>query len=106
MYITVFSDFTSVDTLSTYFSHIEIVPSFLRQNSTQQERHIAKNNIKIFFNIQDTHDREQAYSLMNTLQLNNVATFVTDQLYSTVKDSNGTTRTIPLSKDRIIMTLL
>lgn len=106
MYITVFSDFTSVDTLSTYCSHIEIVPSFLRQNSTQQERHVAKNNIKIFFNTQDIQDREHAYSLMNILQLHNVATFITDQLYSTVKDSNGTTRTIPLPKDRIIMTLL
>ncbi len=105
MYVSVFSEFTGLDILSKYCT-VDIGRSIIDKTPSQELILLAKTNIKIFFDRLNNDDRDQAYSLMLLLQQNSIATFVTDQLYSTVKDSNGNIKTIQLPKDRIIMKLL
>jgi hypothetical protein len=106
MKVTVFSDFTGLEALSKYCKIDVGGTSIIGKDSSDEVKQIARTNIKIFFNKDNLDDRDQAYSLMKIIENNNIAAFVTDQLYSTHKDSNGKPYQVALPKDRIIMKLL
>jgi hypothetical protein len=106
MKVTVFSDFIGLEALSKYCIVDIIGTSIISEGSSDEVKQIARTNIKIFFNKDNIDDRSQAYLLMNILENEKIALFVTDQLYSTHKDSNGKAYHVALPKDRIIMKLL
>ncbi len=106
MKVTVFSEFAALQLLSSYCTVTVLGPIILNGTESDEIKLIARTNIKIFFDSKNTIDRDAAYTLQTTLSTNNIATFVTDQLYSTHKDSKtGKTYNVPLTKDRIIMKL-
>lgn len=102
MKVCVFSEFANFELLSKYYT-ITDSGSYINNTSSEEERMISKTNIKIFF---DDKDKIEAYELKDKLEKDGVATFVTDQLYAIVKDSNKNPKEIALSKDRIIMKLV
>ncbi len=111
MKVCVFGEFTGLLALSQYCT-VEVGDRIILEDAPANTRSdecrvIASTNIKIFFNPKDEADRLAAYALKDVLSTNNIASFVTDQLYVTTKDSRtGEAIQIPLPKDRIIMKLL
>jgi hypothetical protein len=111
MKVCVFGEFTGLQVLSQYCTvevgNLIILDDAPANTRTDECKVIAKTNIKIFFNPKDEADRLTAYALKDVLCTNNIASFVTDQLYITTKDAHtGKTIQTPLPKDRIIMKML
>lgn len=103
MKIYVFSEFIGLEALSKYCKVILVGP-IIKDDSSDENKLIARTNIKIFFDKDET-DSDKAYTLQKNLEDDGIATFVTDQLYSTHKDANGKSYQVALPKDRIVMRL-
>lgn len=107
MRIAVFYEFEGCDTLSNYCTIDRASHSCFREEiDTDSTLQMMKKNIKILFT-PDTKD--QAYELKERLEKDGVATFVTDQLYVTMKekiDGKEVSKIVPLPKDRIVMTMV
>jgi hypothetical protein len=101
MYVFIFKEFIGLEKLKQFTNKIKIPNEFVNQIKDENSTEILETNIKIFFE----NEPEEAYKLKETLEINNVATFITDQLTTTIK-RNGQEYICNLPKDRIIMKLI
>lgn len=86
-----------------FFEEYNSVLSVLNDSDEDTLKNIFSSNIKIIYDRSKKEQQSAAYKLMNELVETGQVEFVTDVLYTTRKNPEGKTVSIPLPKDRIIL---